>query len=266
MSEPIELIEIIESIKNIEICDDNIPSKTNKIDLFKELANFDPLLGTSRFVNVNEFEGKYAELRFGNGGGWSRLDGDFGRKHKICIVKTNGKKRFSWNQSEEEELTMDAELASYTFNKGTSIMLIKICGLQDLTSCRPIRKDIRDILSVCPCVVCGTNSQIEIDHKNGLYNDPRVLNSKTQTIDDFQPLCKHCNDQKRQTCVWQKKHNKRYPASMIPQLAIFGIDYTEGDETFDETDIYALIGTYWYDPVEFMEQIKLQLCDKHTDD
>jgi 5-methylcytosine-specific restriction endonuclease McrA len=253
----IESIELIEPVEPVELTE-NVFSKTNKIDLFKELANFDHVLGISRFVNVDEFVDKYAELRFGNGGGWSRLDGDFGRKHKICIVKANGKKRFSWNQSEEEEFTIDAELSSYIFNKGTSIMLIKICGLQDLTSCRPIRKDIRDILSGYPCVVCGTNSQIEIDHKNGLYNDPQVLNSKTQSIDDFQPLCKHCNDQKRQTCVWQKKHNKRYPASMIPQLAIFGINYTEGDETFDETDINALVGTYWYDPVEFIKKIKLQ--------
>lgn len=243
---------------NIEfdIVDDITPYKTNKIELFKELSNFDPNTGISRFVNVAEFVGKYAELRFGNGGGWSRLDGDFGRKHKVCVVKTNGKKRFSWNTDENEENSIDFELCNFKFDKGTSIMLIKICGLQDLSSRRPIRKDIRDAFIGNPCVVCGTKSQIEIDHKNGLYNDPRVLESKTQTIDDFQPLCKHCNDQKRETCVWQKKENKRYPASMIPQLAIFGIDFVEGDDRFDETNVDALVGTYWYDPVDFMKQLK----------
>lgn len=250
------------STVEFEIVDEIIPNKTNKIELFKELALYDNILGTSRFVNVNEFVGKYAELRFGNGGGWSRLDGDFGRKHKVCIIKTNGKKRFSWNQDAQEDKSIDLELANYVFDKGTSIMLIKICGLQDLSSMRPIRKDIRDALYTKPCVVCGTNSQIEIDHKNGLYNDSRVLNSKTQTVDDFQPLCKHCNDQKRQTCVWQKKHNKRYPASLIPQLAIFGHDFTQGDETFDETNIDALVGTYWYDPVDFIKKIRSLFLNK----
>jgi len=236
-------------------------TKVNKIELFKELANFDPTTNESRFVNVAEFTGKYAELRFGNGGGWSRLDGDFGKKNKICIVKTNGDKRFSWNPDAEEEEHINSQLIAFGTpeGKGKTIMLIKFCGKQNEISGRPIRKDIRNALLLSPCVVCGTNSQIEIDHKNGLYNDPRVLNSKTQTVEDFQPLCKHCNDQKRQTCVWQKNQGKRYPASMIPQLAIFGIDFVDGDLTLDETDVNALKGTYWYDPVEFMIKLKTLL-------
>ena len=39
------------------------------------------------------------------------------------------------------------------------------------------------------CIVCGSASDIVIDHKNDLYNDPRVLNSDTQVPDDFQTLC-----------------------------------------------------------------------------
>jgi hypothetical protein len=257
----------IEFIVEDETVDDNhVVAKVNKIELFKELGNYNILTGETRFVNAAEFTGKYAELRFGNGGGWSRLDGDFGKKNKICIVKTNGDKRFSWipDTEEEEKINLDLTSAGYNFDngKGKTIMLIKICGKQNEISGRPIRKDIRALLISSPCVVCGTNSQIEIDHKNGLYNDPRVLNSKTQTVDDFQPLCKHCNDQKRQTCVWQKNQNKRYPASMIPQLAIFGIDFVEGDLSLDETDIDALKGTYWYDPVEFMAKLKIILISK----
>jgi hypothetical protein len=254
---PIIIFDIIDDDAEYSIIPNN--NKINKIELFKELANFDSNTCTTRFVNVNEFTGKYSELRFGNGGGWARLDGDFGRKLKVCVVKKNGSKRFSWNQTEEEETTIEEELCDKTFEKGTSIMLIKICGLQDLSSARPIRKDIRDALSKLPCVVCGTNSQIEIDHKNGLYNDPRVLNSQSQTVEDFQPLCKHCNDQKRQTCVWQKKQNKRYPATMIPQLAPFKVDFVQGDETYDETNVDALVGTYWYDPVEFMKKLILKM-------
>ena len=166
-------------------------SKVNKIELFKELANFDPTTNESRFVNVAEFTGKYTELRFGNGGGWSRLDGDFGKKNKICIVKTNGDKRFSWNPDAEEEEHINLELAAFGTpeGKGKTIMLIKFCGKQNEISGRPIRKDIRNALLLSPCVVCGTNSQIEIDHKNGLYKsakqqnpDRRRLSTALQTL------------------------------------------------------------------------------------
>jgi len=254
-------MNLIEFIIEEDDDDTKTVTKVNKIELFKELANFDPATNESRFVNVAEFTGKYTELRFGNGGGWSRLDGDFGKKNKICIVKTNGDKRFSWNPDAEEEEHINSQLTAFGTpeGKGKTIMLIKFCGKQNEISGRPIRKNIRNALLLSPCVVCGTNSQIEIDHKNGLYNDPRVLNSKTQTVEDFQPLCKHCNDQKRQTCVWQKNQGKRYPASMIPQLAIFGIDFVEGDLTLDETDVNSLKGTYWYDPVDFMIKLKTLL-------
>jgi hypothetical protein len=36
-------------------------------------------------------------------------------------------------------------------------------------------------------------------------------------------------------------------------LAPFKVDYVQGDETYDETQVDALVGTYWYDPVEFMK-------------
>ena len=60
---------------------------------------------------------------------------------------------------------------------------------------------------------------------------------------------------KRQTYVWQKKNNKRYPATNIPMLLHYGIKYVEGDETYDPKDPNAMVGTYWYDPVEFMKRI-----------
>lgn len=62
---------------------------------------------------------------------------------------------------------------------------------------RPIRKDIEKYHKQMGCVVCGSKSQLVTDHKNDVYNDPRVLDTNTQTKDDFQCLCTHCNLQKR---------------------------------------------------------------------
>ena len=107
-----------------------------------------------------------------------------------------------------------------------------------------------------PCVNCGSSTDLQCDHKNGLYNDLRVLDIKTQTLDDFQSLCQHCNCQKRQVEKKTKETSKRYGATNIPSLSIFGIDFTEGDDTCNFEDANALKGTYWNDPVEFMKIIK----------
>ena len=126
---------------------------------------------------------------------------------------------------------------------------------------RPIRPDIEKHHKAMGCVVCGSRSDLVTDHKNDLYNDLRVLDAKTQTIDDFQCLCNHCNLQKRQISKKTKEIGKRIGATTIPSLAIFGIDFVEGDESIDENDVNAMVGTYWYDPVEFMKKIKEKIIN-----
>ena len=119
---------------------------------------------------------------------------------------------------------------------------------------RPIRKDIHSFHKAMGCVVCGSHSDLVTDHKNDLYNDLRVLDLKTQTAGDFQCLCNHCNLQKRQVARQVIKTGKRIGATTIPSLSIWGVDFVEGDETFDDKDTNAMVGTYWYDPIEFMTQ------------
>ena len=241
-------------------------AKNNKmtqshIELFKNLGNYDEKTHQTRFVSVSEFIGDYTDLKFGNGGGWSRLDGSFGKKYQVCTIKCNGKTRYSDNCSDEDKTKVDKDIAEMNFpkNKGNYITFIKIIGIPETkdTSTRSIRPDIRAHFANQRCVTCG-DSNTEIDHKNGLYNNPRVNTTVTQMVLDFQALCKHCNDIKRQTYVWQNKNNQRYPATNIPMLAHFGIKYVEGDETFDRNNPDAMIGTYWYDPEEFMKRLFTQ--------
>lgn len=126
---------------------------------------------------------------------------------------------------------------------------------------RPIRKDIREHHITNGCVVCGSRSDLIIDHKNDLYNDQRVLKLDTQLISDFQCLCNHCNLQKRQVAKDTRKSGKRYKATNIKSLNTFGIDFISGDESFDPNDPNAMVGTYWYDPVAFMNEIKSRLMN-----
>lgn len=124
---------------------------------------------------------------------------------------------------------------------------------------RPIRPDIKAYYKKMKCVACGSSSDLVTDHKNDLYNDIRVLDNKTQTKEDFQCLCNHCNLQKREISKKTLETGKRYGATNIPSIAVFGKDYIEGNETFDKDDINAMVGTYWYDPVKFMTYIKTSL-------
>ena len=228
------------------------------IEMFKFLGNYNEETHETRFVNVSEFTNDFADLKFGNGGGWSRFDDSFGKKYRVCTIKCNCKIRYSVNCSEEDKIKVDKEFNEMNIAKikGNYITFIKIIGIpkMDDNSSRSIRSDIRAHFAKKHCVTCG-DSNIEIDHKNGEYNNPRVMTTSTQTIDDFQALCKHCNDMKRQTYVWQKKNNKRYPATNIPMFSHFGIKYVEGDETYDPKDPNGMVGTYWYDPVDFMKRI-----------
>jgi hypothetical protein len=86
---------------------------------------------------------------------------------------------------------------------------------------------------------------VVIDHKNDLYNDPRVHNIKTQLVSDFQPLCNACNLKKRADCRKTKEQGKRQPAPF--QLLQAGCPaFIEGDEVFDQNGL-GMKGTYWYD-------------------
>ena len=115
---------------------------------------------------------------------------------------------------------------------------------------RPIRKDIKKFHSQFPCITCGATKTI-CDHKNDLYNDPRVLDMKTQTKDDFQSLCNDCNLRKRAVSLKTVNDRKRQPPPQDRLAMNGGIEFTYGGETFDPKDPQAMVGTFWYDPIAF---------------
>ena len=156
-----------------------------------------------------------------------------------------GDKRYLWEKEGKNAIT-----ALRTVGRSYSEFYGKL---------RPIRTDIKRYHKSTGCVVCGSHSDLVIDHKNDLYNDLRVLNTSTQTIEDFQCLCNHCNLQKKQISKVTRKTMRRFAATKIQSLAIFDIDFIEGDESLDISNVNAMVGTYWYDPVEFMKQINKKL-------
>ena len=163
---------------------------------------------------------------------------------------------WSTNGNTRNNIVWNDDRYTWDFSRGASrkVLALRMTGLSERSGNlkRPIRLDIRKAFRNSSCVVCGSNSDIVIDHKNDLYNDPRVLDTKTQCQDDFQTLCNHCNLQKRAVAVKMRETGKRYPATNIPMLAPFGVDFTCGDETYDPCDVNATVGTFWHDPVKFI--------------
>ena len=196
-----------------------------KPELFIKLANPNDN-GESRWVYVTEFIGEYADLQLGNGRSWCRDDSSLAKKYNIEIDRSQ--------------------------TKGNSIDGIKLSGYRkERAFNQAIRKDIRDFYKTQKCVMLGVrgfseNTKIEIDHKDGRKEDWRVSNPATQSLDDFQPLCKAANDVKRQICKVCKQTGKRWDAQNIKGNPY---PFYEGNGDYDEA--LGCVGCYQYDPVAY---------------
>lgn len=151
-------------------------------------------------------------FRLGNGGSWCREDGPL---KKFNIIRTK---------------------------KGNKIYSIRLDGFNKNYKDRKIRPDIRTKIVKSPCAILHINSNIECDHKDGMYDDNRVSDVKTQEVSDFQPLSKAANGAKRTHCKNCIKSGKRFDAKLLG----YSESYTEGSESTKSCS-----GCYWYDPHKF---------------
>lgn len=137
------------------------------------------------------------------------------------------------------------------------IMAVRTVGFRDaLVASRPIRPDIKKHHAGDgnACVNCGRTNDLVCDHKNDLYNDPRVLDKSTQVLNDFQTLCNSCNLRKRGVSKRTRETRRRVPGTEIPHVKYLQVDFIAGGFDFDPNDPDAMVGTYWHDPDEFRRQ------------
>ena len=194
-----------------------------KTELFLKLANPDEN-GISRWVSVKEFVGEYADLTFGNGASWARKESKLAKEYKIEFDKSQ--------------------------TPGNSIDRIRLCGKNDNDYSQHINAKIKKTIKAQRCVVLGTSNP-EVDHKNGMKNEDRVMKNEDQKLSDFQPLSKAANDAKRQFCKECRRTGIRYDAKKLG----YPMSYYQGGakHNFEED---ACIGCYWYDPLEFKRHLK----------
>lgn len=193
-----------------------------KTELFIQLAKPDSN-GVSRWVNVSEFIGEYACLTFGNGASWARKESTLAKKYVIEFDKT--------------------------ISTGNGIDRIRLKGFNNGDYSQYIRADIKKAIKSRRCVILGTSNP-EVDHKNGMKNEGRVMRNENQCLEDFQPLSKAANDAKRQFCKECRNTGKRYDAKLLG----YPISYYSGvAEHHNEEN--ACVGCYWYDPIEFKKHL-----------
>lgn len=185
--------------------------------IFEKMSNVNAN-GVGREIQMTELVSINPSFRTTNGSDWCRTNCSYlGKKYILRRKKTKGK-----------------------------ISSVQIIGLnkkqEEIT--RNVSKVIREELQDNTCCVLGIRSSVgmEIDHKNGRYNDADVLNTSTQTLDDFQMMSKAVNDAKRQHCKRCRETGKRFDAKVLG----YSVGWTSGDENSSDC-----IGCYWYDPKTF---------------
>ena len=193
-----------------------------KTELFLKLAQPDKN-GVSRWVSTTEFVGEYADLKFGNGTSWARKESVLAKKYIIELDKS--------------------------ITPGNRTDRIRLNGFNSGDFSQHIRADIKRAIKAQRCVILGTSNP-EVDHKNGMKNEARVMRNENQKLSDFQPLSKAANDAKRQFCKECRQTKIRYDAKKLG----YPISYYSGSAKHNyEED--ACVGCYWYDPLEFKKHL-----------
>jgi len=204
----------------------------------------------TKILSTNEIKENYKELYWGGNGVGDRWAN---KKFNYSVVYSNKQPKL-YSENNDDKIPTEILNHFLQTNKGAGIIGIFVHSIRTKTQQRPISKTIYKKITSLSCVVCGTHDTI-CDHKNDLYNDTRVLSLETQLISDFQPLCNHCNLQKRQICKTEQKNEKLYSAKNIQRYKIYPFEFPWEKKYFDKNDINCKTSTYWFDPVEFDKKI-----------
>lgn len=194
-----------------------------KTELFLKLAAPDKN-GVSRWVYVSEFVGEYADLTFGNGASWARKESTLAKKYNVEFYKKD--------------------------TPGNSIDRIRLNGFNNGDYSQHINASIKREIKSRRCVVLGTSNP-EVDHKNGMKNEARVMKNEAQRLSDFQALSKAANDAKRQFCKECMRTGIRYDDKQLG----YPMSYYKGGAKHNNEE-NACIGCYWYDPIEFRRHLQ----------
>ena len=183
------------------------------------------------------------------------------KKYNYSVIYTNRKtKTYSENPDDSipskvlddfflKTKLNNIKLLEYMFTENVNQNLLK----------RPIKQSIKNaILKQNRYVFCHRSNELIVDHKNDFYNDTNVLESKLQSINDFQCVCNSCNLFKRQIRINEKNNNKLHSAKDVMSqtlLYLFDFEFPWEKKAYDDSDVSNKVDTYLYDPIEFVRKV-----------
>lgn len=185
------------------------------------------------------------------------------KKYNYSVIYTNRKTK-TYSENPDDSIPSKV-LDDFFFNN--KIKQYKIIGIyvhgerQSEPIKRPIKQSIKNvILKQNRCVFCHRSNELIVDHKNDFYNDANVLESKLQSINDFQCVCNSCNLFKRQIRINEKNNNKLHSAKDVMSqtlLYLFDFEFPWEKKAYDDSDVSNKVDTYLYDPIEFVRKAEL---------
>lgn len=193
-----------------------------KAALFLKLAapNAD---GFSRRVHVSEFTGEYAGLAFGNGASWARDDGGLAKAFNVRRIHEKGR-----------------------------VAAIELHGFKKNPINKAVPPDIAAEVRKGRCAVLGVGN-VEVDHKDGRRDDPRLQDPSRVRLEDFQPLSKAANNAKRQHCKNCRETGRRFDATRLG----YAIAQWVGNGEYRGT----CVGCFWHDPRRFNREVSARAAD-----
>ena len=222
--------------------------KNSKDDIEKLVE--EATLSFTKILSVNEIKEKYNQLYWGGNGVGDRWAN---KKYNYSVIYSNNKTNL-YSENIDDKIPTDILKKFLKTTKGIGIIGIYVHSKRTNNQKRPICKNISKKITSLSCVVCGTITTI-CDHKNDLYNDTRVLSLETQLTTDFQPLCNHCNLQKRQICKTETQTKKLYSAKNIQRYKVYPFEFPWEKKNYDIKDINCKTDTFWFDPIKFDQNI-----------
>lgn len=178
---------------------------------------FNPdLLGTTRWVNVEELEKKVGFSVNGNGCAHIQSDRGLGKKYKIEKIYDHGQVKY-----------------------------IRLVGYVKEPVSRYVPLAIKKLITSYKCVFTGTTSNIVVDHKDGTYPNIDVYD-----INAYQPVCKSMNTIKRERCKKCKASGQRFDAKEM----YYSVSWIIGGS--QRTDALGCKGCFLYDPIKFRQSLK----------
>lgn len=126
---------------------------------------------------------------------------------------------------------------------GNKVHSIQLIGFNTDPEKHNIPQNVRNYFKDKPSCFSGSQQDLQIDHKNGKYND-----EDPNDINNYQILTRQENDIKRQYCKSCKNTGKRFDAKSLG----FGISWTAGDEKSS-----SCIGCFWNDIKDFRQKVSI---------